>query len=449
MSSKLPKTADARPPLAEHEAALATRRGCSVRRWVSVKQVSDAIDAAEDRLGPLLVEEVTSSSIVLQAVDQYEDRRVYRALPLSATRHGDGEHGITEAMNTLLRRENLDGARVVGVAFGAICGAVSALNTVIANSTASEGLFTAGLATGCGSAILLANYLVNGFFGRDEVREAMETLETMDTSGMVTVYDPDFKTSTNLGAARAYAMSAEGEDRLRGLNHYYESVAAVVRGEDPPTLGESVAAGASTATRPAPSGRVVTARSERWAQAWTRWEVVDEAWTDLMCDPHAALLHSQLLDVTLPRTAAFITAYADAKDALAVHGLADAPDLHVTATSGSARATPAAPANAVDVDRLTSLLAAAVTAWDEAYAHAKHVGYRWLPEDEQVWARRADKALTLALDKAADDGERANAAREAKRLLGDILTVRIPTEAHRQIEHIARAALTSADAATA
>lgn len=222
-----------------------------------------------------------------------------------------------------------------------------------------------------------------------------------DMTGMVEVINPDPATAAALDRAKAHARTAEGHERTAARQHYYDLLVEVSTGV---------------------AGHAAGTREEQWQDAWRRWCAIDDAWTDLMCDPYAALTHSELLDVTLPRTAAFVAAYAEARDAMTGRTAATTPD---------------------DLTRLVRLVTSTETAWTEARDHAAHAGYAWLPEAECTLAATADKALTLAFDTTAEPGERANAAARAARLLARITTVRLPDKAHAEIAHISRKALPS------
>lgn len=231
------------------------------------------------------------------------------------------------------------------------------------------------------------------------IARAIATIEVADLSGMVEVINPDPSTALALDRAQTHASKAHADIKAIAYQHYYDFASEVVNGS----------AGTSAGTR-----------TEQWATAWQKWCQVDDAWTDLMCDPLAALDHSELLDVTLPRTAAFINAYAEAKDAM---------------LGRTAAITPA------DLTRLLRLVETTHTTWVEAHAHAQHAGYAWLPEAEAKKATTAASLLRLAADETAPMAERANAATKASRLLTQITTVRLPDKARTELDSLARKAL--------
>lgn len=231
------------------------------------------------------------------------------------------------------------------------------------------------------------------------VVKTFSSIQSADLTGLVEVVNPDEATALALDRAKSHTTTAEGAPLVRARQHYYDLLVEVRNGT---------------------AGTVAGSRDEQWAAVWRRWCAVDDAWTDLMCDPFAALTHSELLDVTLPRTAAFITAYAEARDVM---------------TGRTAATTPA------DLTRLARLVDTTVTAWTEARDHAEHAGYAWLPETERKIAQKAEKLLALAGDSSAPLGERSTAATAAGRLLAQITTVRLPEKARAELDHLSRKAL--------
>jgi hypothetical protein len=75
--------------------------------------------------------------------------------------------------------------------------------------------------------------------------------------------------------------------------------------------------------RPRPALRGAATLSARWNAALARYDTVMSEWGAIASDPLSALEHSALLDVTQPRTAAFVEALGRAQDRRAVLG----PDL--------------------------------------------------------------------------------------------------------------------------
>lgn len=235
------------------------------------------------------------------------------------------------------------------------------------------------------------------------LRTRMEQMAGVDFSQMVEVVNPDEATALALDRAKAHALTARGAALTRARQHYYDLIVEVSTGA---------------------AGTVAGSRETQWVESWRRWCAIDDAWTDLVCDPLTALTHAELLDVTLPRTAAFVTAYAEARDAM---------------TGRTAATVPA------DLSRLLRLVDTVDTAWTEAHAHAEHAGYAWLPEAERKKAATAEKALRLATDTNAPMGERANAAKQAARLLAEITTVRLPEKARAELDHLSRKALPASE----
>lgn len=213
--------------------------------------------------------------------------------------------------------------------------------------------------------------------------------------------NPNEATALALDRARAHTLTTEGAALERARRHYYDLLVEVSTGAAGTTAGS---------------------REEQWRDAWTRWCAIDDAWTDLMCDPLAALNHAELLDMTLPRTGAFVTSYADTRQAM---------------TGRTSATVPA------DLSHLLRLVNETEDAWVEARDHAEHAGYAWLPEAERAKAATAEKALTRALDTRLSMGERANAAEQASRLLAEVTTVQMPKQARGELAHIARKAIES------
>lgn len=166
-------------------------------------------------------------------------------------------------------------------------------------------------------------------------------------------------------------------------------------------------------TRALPGSALRKSAAQTWADAAARYERVTTEWEDLLLDPLAALEHSVLLDVTKPRTAAFIAAYGKAKDA---------HDRHANRSANSAPGLTA-------VDEFADLARGAETTWDAAKQWAAHVGYDWLPEAERADAILADKLLRLAADEATAPAERVSAAERATAVLRRIHTIVLPEPA--------------------
>jgi hypothetical protein len=176
-----------------------------------------------------------------------------------------------------------------------------------------------------------------------------------------------------------------------------------------------------------PSRDVKPSLKAQWDAAIAIHDRVVDAWTNIVTDPLAALDHSLLLDVTQPRTAAFIDAYGHAQDLRAV--------------SGSVYPTGTAEAVQRAVTDYLSAVRRADTAWEAASRHAAHVNLRWLPETEATNVRRASVFLAVAADETATLPERAAAASKAAALLAEITSFVLPAEAMRELETTRRLAL--------
>lgn len=262
---------------------------------------------------------------------------------------------------------------------------------------AGSGLLGA-IVIGLGGLLVFFDHLF--VYSRSDRIEAAALVEDADLTGLVTVVNPDSATAFALERARTFATNAADKDLyVMAYQHYYELACEVAHGT---------------------AGTAAGTRADQWAQGWARWCAIDDAWADIVCDPLSALTHSELLDVTLPRTAAFVTAFAEAKDAMAGRTVATTP---------------------VDLSGLLRLINTAETTWVEARDHAEHAGYNWLPETERAKAALAEKLLVLAADGTAPMPERANAAAKASRLLEQITTVRLPEKARTELTSLARKAL--------
>lgn len=156
----------------------------------------------------------------------------------------------------------------------------------------------------------------------------------------------------------------------------------------------------------APSRGALSAH-QRWNDAREKHERVIEAWTAIVTDPLAALDHTLLLDVTQPRTAAFIEAYGHAQDLAAIHG-DDMPD-----GESEQRA-------------YVTAVRKADEAWTEAVRHARHVHLNWLPAAEERRARQAKGLLATAADEDVPVHLRADAAAKAAELLSKVASFVLP-----------------------
>lgn len=185
-----------------------------------------------------------------------------------------------------------------------------------------------------------------------------------------------------------------------------------------PAQGKPQLAGSGSELQPA----TVAAR---WHQAVSRHQAIADAYGALLLDPLAALTHAALWDITNPRCAAFILAYAEISDILALHPtLPDDPAL-VTEYATKVRHTHAV--------------------WLDALHHAEQLGYTWLEAAEAAKARRAERLLRQAQDTRASDAERSLAAHKARGLLDAIRGVRLPTEVYAAVESSARRSLPGSD----
>lgn len=155
-------------------------------------------------------------------------------------------------------------------------------------------------------------------------------------------------------------------------------------------------------------------------QALKRFNNVRDAWTDIITDPLNALDHAPLFDVSVPRTASFITKYGEITDLVKAIGV-DSVTFNVTKLDKIHR------------DKFIALSREVQTCWDGARSYAVKAGFSLLDDKSASVAVRARKLLQLALDEAASVHERINAANQAVKLLESIHQLDLPQTALREI----------------
>ena len=131
--------------------------------------------------------------------------------------------------------------------------------------------------------------------------------------------------------------------------------------------------------------------------------------------------HPTLTDVSVPQTAAFLTAWGDADDRRPAAG---------------SRPSPAA------LDQYEKAVRLLESKWVLADRHSKRVGLRSIPVGEQRTVRRAVALLKQALDPGQPDEARQAFYDHALRLVRDIVTV--PKRALAAVESAHRLAITTA-----
>jgi hypothetical protein len=174
--------------------------------------------------------------------------------------------------------------------------------------------------------------------------------------------------------------------------------------------------------RPRPVPRRTGSLAARWTAALARYDTVMTEWGAIASDPLSALEHSALLDVTQPRTAAFVEALGRAQDRRALLG----SDI---------------PRDRADVVEFEDLARRVADAWADARRHAAHVGYGWMPDKDRALAERADTLLRLAADTSASLHERVAAAEQATKVLHSIYAIVLPEPALEVIASQRRLAL--------
>ncbi len=176
--------------------------------------------------------------------------------------------------------------------------------------------------------------------------------------------------------------------------------------------------------RPRPVPDRTGSLSARWSAALAHYDTVMTEWGAIASDPLSALEHSALLDVTQPRTAAFVEALGRAQDRRAVLG----SDM---------------PGDRTDVVEFEDLARRVADAWADARRHAAHVGYGWMPDKDRALAERADTLLRLAADTSASLQERVAAAEQATKVLRSVYAIVLPEPALEVIASQRRLALES------
>lgn len=174
--------------------------------------------------------------------------------------------------------------------------------------------------------------------------------------------------------------------------------------------------------RPRPVPHRTGTLADRWTAALARYDTVMTEWGAIASDPLSALEHSALLDVTQPRTAAFVEALGRAQDRHAVLG----SDL---------------PSDRAEVVEFEDLARRVADAWTHARRHAAHVGYGWMPDKDRALAERADTLLRLAADTSASLQERVAAAEQATKVLRSLYAIVLPEPALEVIASQRRLAL--------
>lgn len=137
---------------------------------------------------------------------------------------------------------------------------------------------------------------------------AVAAITAADFADMVTVTNPSPTVALRLDEAR--------EDAVGSHKRYNSLTADFLNSRYRSLLIETADLSAGLDPR---------TRADRWATAWNLWCEVDEAWTDLVCNPHAVLTHPELLDLDQPRTAAFFTAYVECREAMTTRSGAMVP----------------------------------------------------------------------------------------------------------------------------
>ncbi|OZE28354.1 hypothetical protein CH262_03285 [Rhodococcus sp. 05-2255-1e] len=160
-----------------------------------------------------------------------------------------------------------------------------------------------------------------------------------------------------------------------------------------------------------------------YAAAHAVYSEVADAYAAYLADPYSIFVRPLLDDLTEPRTAAFIDAFAAMND-VRPEQCPDTPErVHAFATAAQK----------------------ARTAWRNADGYARTVGLRVTSVDDQRTVRRIRSALGIALDTSATGQERETALRTVEELAAGIVSIpdRIYDNAKKAIETTTRKQLTS------
>ncbi|MEU3475479.1 hypothetical protein [Rhodococcus sp. NPDC006774] len=160
-----------------------------------------------------------------------------------------------------------------------------------------------------------------------------------------------------------------------------------------------------------------------YAAAHAVYSEVADAYAAYLADPYSIFVRPLLDDLTEPRTATFIDAFAAMNDARPEH----VPDTHERVQAFAVAAQKAR------------------TAWRSADLYARSVGLRVTSVDGHRTVRRIRSALGIALDTSATGQERETALRTVEELAAGIVTIpeRIYDNAKKAIETSTRKQLTS------
>ncbi|MGH3977839.1 MAG: hypothetical protein ACRDRZ_02375 [Pseudonocardiaceae bacterium] len=189
---------------------------------------------------------------------------------------------------------------------------------------------------------------------------------------------------------------------------------------------QEVAAAGPTAQAVTPPAQVVTPPPADWVATRARFGHLQQEYARFECDPLAVLHTPALADVTVPSTARFVAAFAEAQ---ALDADVEPPAEH--------RA------------RFAAAVDQAVRAWVAARDAAERIRLAGIPEAERATVQRAIKLLTVARD-ATHDTERSAAYAKARAELAKLDrngTLRLPRPAAAALEAAARSQLPSSSQA--
>lgn len=271
-------------------------------------------------------------------------------------------------------------------------------------------------------------------YERAQKNKAGRQLEALDPRQTVVLTDPEHVVTMRGAAAVLDKNGASLADGARWtvLKQMYETAQKFAADETSEDANSRQGEAGDHHTVAAEFGleSEVAERRRRWTQALARFEVVDDAWADLLTDPIAVLEHARLLDVKNEATATFIEAHGHARDLIG---------------SRSRETTDADLPPMTTVRELETAVRALATAWADAQVRAKRAGYDWMPEEDLKRARRATGLLAQAADEGVDWGLRVNLTEQALKLMRAIEVVPVPEQVLGELAAKAAPAIEASD----
>lgn len=242
--------------------------------------------------------------------------------------------------------------------------------------------------------------------------EILRAVESVDPKRIITAEQIPAHAQTRFRQLVTLANHASDDELDEALTRLYTEATRMRAGQwrDPlEGVLAPVTAEEEQPLDPAIASRLNVAghRQEQWRRARASHDAVRLEWTEILVDRFAVLEKPQLLDVSQPATAAFITAYARVQDFRAIHGEDFDADL---------------------VDDYVSLSGEAASAWVEAKARAEEAGLSHLAEQDRARFTEAMHLLDRADDEELPVRQRVRATTRAARLLGKVESMELPAD---------------------